>query len=234
MKVEAVLFDLFDTLLLIEGGNTFYIPCLKRLHGFLVENGVNASFEKFKHAYFEVRDRLYMETLNSLEEPHFKVRVWQTLQKLGYNYSLTDSIVTGATEAFAEEFSKYVKIDEEAPTALEKLYGKYKLGIVSNFALPECARKLLEKFKMKRFFEAIVISGEINKRKPSPEIFKKALTTIKTEPSKTVFVGDTPSVDIEGAKNVGMKAILIIRRTSATDCQLSLVRGLNQTKLSKA
>jgi len=42
-------------------------------------------------------------------------------------------------------------VDEEALPVLEKLYGKYKLGIVSNFALPECARKLLEKIQIERF-----------------------------------------------------------------------------------
>ena len=70
---------------------------------------------------------------------------------------------------------------------------------------------------MKRFFDVIVISAEVNKRKPSPEIFQKALKSLNVAPSEAVFVGDTLSMDIEGAKNVGMKAILILRRTSATD-----------------
>jgi len=151
LKVEAVLFDLFDTLLLIEGGNTFYRSCLRKLHSFIVENGVNVSFEDFRSVYFEVRDRIYMETSRNLEEPHFSVRVWQTLKRLGFNCNPTDPIVVGGTEAFAEEFINYVKVDEEALPVLEKLYGKYKLGIVSNFALPECARKLLEKIQIERF-----------------------------------------------------------------------------------
>jgi FMN phosphatase YigB (HAD superfamily) len=35
--------------------------------------------------------------------------------------------------------------------------------------------------------------------------------------SEAVFVGDTPSMDVEGAKRAGMKAILVLRRTSAVD-----------------
>ena len=234
MKVKAVLFDLFDTLLLIEGGNTFYPPCLRKLYGFMVENGVNVSFEDFKRVYFEVRDRIYMETSQNLEEPHFNVRVWQTLKKLGFDCNPTDPIVVRGTEAFAEELSIYVKVDEEALTVLEKLYGKYKLGIVSNFALPECARKLLEKYKLKDFFDAIVISAEINKRKPSPEIFKKALTILETEPSKACFVGDTPDIDITGAQKVGMKAILVVRRTSATDWPTQPLRRVKPDKIVKS
>lgn len=229
-----MLFDLFDTLLLIEGGNAFYTPSLKKLHGFLVENGVNVSFEKFRRVYFEVRDLLYMEANKNLEEPHFRVRVWQTLKRLGYNCNPEDPIVVGGTETFAEGFSNYVKLDEEATAVLEKLYGKYKLAIVSNFALPECARKLLEKFQLKKFFNAVVISAEINKRKPSPEIFQTALNIVGAEPSEAVFVGDTPDIDIEGAKKVGMKAILVVRKTSVTDWPAQPVEKVKPDKIIKS
>ncbi|MEM2263518.1 MAG: HAD family hydrolase [Candidatus Bathyarchaeia archaeon] len=218
MRVKAVLFDLFDTLLLIEGGNAFYTPCLQKLHKFLAENGgVDASFEKFRKVYFEVRDALYTEANKNFEEPHFNIRIWKTLQKLGYDYNLSDAIIVKATECFAEEFMNYVSLDEDAVGVLRWLYGKYKLGIVSNFAIPECVWKLLEKYNLRRFFDVVVISAEVNKRKPSPEIFKKALESLNVASSEAVFVGDTPSMDIEGAKNVGMKAILVSRRTSATD-----------------
>jgi putative hydrolase of the HAD superfamily len=211
LPVKAVLFDFFDTLVLIEGSEAFYIPSLKSLHKFLVENGVDVSFEDFKQAYFEIRDKLYAETAETLEEPHFNIRVSETLKKLGYNFSTSEKIVVGATEAFSEEFMRYVRLDAEAPKVLQKLHGKYKLGIVSNFAIPECLRKLLEKFNLEKFFDVIVISGEINNRKPSPEIFQKALEALHVKASETIFVGDTPNMDIKGAKNTGIKAILIKR-----------------------
>ncbi|MGB9714697.1 MAG: HAD family hydrolase [Candidatus Bathyarchaeales archaeon] len=212
MPVKAVLFDFFDTLVLIEGGENFYIPSLRSLHNFLVKKGINTSFEEFKQAYFEVRDRLYSETAENLEEPHFNIRVSETLKKLGYNFSASDKIVVDATEAFSNEFMRYVRLDAEAPEALQKLHEKYKLGIVSNFAIPECLRKLLEKFDLEKFFDAIVISGEINKRKPSPEIFQKALEALQVKASETIFVGDTLNIDVKGAKNIGIKAILIKRK----------------------
>lgn len=211
LPVKAVLFDFFDTLVLIEGSEAFYMPSLKSLHKFLVKNGVNTSFEDFRQAYFEVRDRIYAETAENLEEPHFNIRVSETLKKLGYDFSASDKIVVKATEAFSNEFMRYVRLDAEAPEILQKLHGKYKLGIVSNFAIPECLRKLLEKFNLKEFFDTIVISGEINKRKPSPEIFQKALEALNAKASETIFVGDTLNIDVKGAKNIGIKAILIKR-----------------------
>jgi len=217
MPVKAVLFDLFDTLVIIEGGETFYEPSLRKLHEFLTKNGVTTSFNDFSHIYFEVRDKLYEESSKSLEEPHFNVRVSRTLKKLGYNLEAQHPIVTGATNVFADEFIRYVRLDDDAVEVLEKLHGKYKLGIVSNFAIPEAVWTLLEKFNLKKFFDVIIVSGEINKRKPSPIIFEKALKDLNIKPSDAAFVGDTPRLDVKGARDAGIKPILIRRKRSATD-----------------
>ena len=115
-------------------------------------------------------------------------------------------------EAFSDEFTRYVHLDGDALDVLQKLRGKYKLGLVSNFAIPECALKLLDKFGLNEFFDVILVSGAVNKRKPSPEIFEKALRALDVDASRAVFVGDMIGLDVKGAKNVGMKAVLIERR----------------------
>jgi putative hydrolase of the HAD superfamily len=223
MRVKAVLFDFFDTLLLIEGGDNFYMPSLRKLHEFLATHEINVSFEDVNRAYFEIRDKLYAETEKSLEEPHFNVRISQTLQKLGYKVNASNAVVVGATEAFADEFMRYLHLDENAITVLQKLHEKYKLGVISNFAIPECIWQLLEKFSLTRFFDVVLISGAINKRKPSPEIFEKALKAIGVDASEAVFVGDTPRLDVKGAKAIGMKSILIQRKASEIDSPKSLI-----------
>jgi len=212
MLVEAVLFDLFDTLLLLESQEAYYPPSLRKLHEFLVKNGVNVPFEDFSKVYFEVRDKFYSESRKSLEEPHFNVRVSQTLHRLGYDFHVSDKVVVGATMAFADEFMQYVSLDKDALDVLEKLHGKYKLGLISNFAIPECGWKLLDKFGLKIFFDVVVISGEVNRRKPSPEIFERALQALGVKASRTVFVGDMLDLDVMGPKKVGMKTVLIHRR----------------------
>lgn len=216
MRVKAVVFDLFDTLLLIRGGDAFYEPALKRLHSYLVNQGFNVSFEGFRRAYFLVRDEIYIETAKSLEEPHFDIRLSLTLRKLGYDFDASHPIVKGGTRTFAEEFMRHVDLDEKAVEVLRKLREKYKLGIVSNLSIPEAAWELLEKFDLKKYFGAIIISGEAKKRKPSPEIFEKALKILEVKGSEAIFIGDTLSTDIKGAKNMGMQTILIKRDSSKT------------------
>jgi putative hydrolase of the HAD superfamily len=212
MPIKAVLFDMFDTLMLIEKNHEFYSPSLIRMHNYLLKNGIDVPFDKFNEVYIKVRDALYVEADLNWEEPHFNVRVSQTLKKLGYDYDVSSPIVTAATNEFCEEFMKYVRIDQNAKATLEKLHGKYKLGIVSNFAIPECVLKLLKDDGLDGLFNAIVISGAVNKRKPNPEIFKGALKMIGVSASETVFVGDTIDADVEGPKAVGMKVIYIERR----------------------
>ena len=212
MQIESVIFDLFDTLLLLESDEAYYRPSLESLHSFLTANGVNVSFERFSRVYFEVRDEFYSEARKALDEPHFDFRISRTLNRLGYDLDSSHPIVSGATAAFADEFMRYVTLDKHAIDVLKELHKKYKLGLISNFAIPECGRELLDKFGLTRFFDVVIISGEVNKRKPSPEIFEMALTGLGVNASRAVFVGDMFDLDVMGAKSVGMKTILIKRK----------------------
>jgi putative hydrolase of the HAD superfamily len=213
MRIKAVLFDLFDTLMLIEHDHAFYRPSLRRAHEFLVQNGVDVSFDVFEDAYVAARDALYAEADARMEEPHFNLRVANALRSLGYDFPVSSGVVRGATLAFCKEFMRYVRVDENAKDVLSELRGKCKLGIVSNFAIPECVFRLLQKHGMDMFFDVVVVSGAVNKRKPSPEIFQKALGKLGVGASEAVFVGDTVDADIQGAKSVGMKTIFLERRS---------------------
>jgi HAD superfamily hydrolase (TIGR01549 family) len=212
MPIKAVLFDMFDTLMLIEKNHEFYSPSLMRMYRYLKEKGIDVSFEKFNSAYIEARDGLYAKADLNFEEPHFNVRVYETLKILGYNYNVSSSLVAAATNEFCEEFMKYVSIDKEAEATIRHLHGKYKLGVVSNFAIPECVLKLLKASNLDGLFDVVVVSGAVNKRKPNPEIFENALKMLGVSTSEAAFVGDTIDADIEGPKAVGMKTIYIERR----------------------
>ncbi len=214
MQVDAVLFDLFGTLLLLEDAEAYYQPCLGKMHKFLTTKGVNVSYDDFQTVYFRIRDRFYSETRESLEEPHFNVRVAQTVKELGYDFGVCDEVVVGATTSFANEFIRHVRPDKYATHVLRILHRRYKLGLISNFGIPECGRKLLETFGLKEYFDLVVISAEVNLRKPSPKIFRDALQRLDVEPSRTVFVGDMLDLDVIGPKRVGMKTVLIKRRPS--------------------
>jgi len=219
MPIKAVLFDMFDTLMMIEHNHAFYNPSLRKAHAFLVQNGVKVSFEAFQAAYEAARDALYAVADFRMEEPHFNVRIANALHSLGYTVDVSSDVVWGATLAFCEEFMRFVRIDENAKSSLQKLRGKYRLGIVSNFAIPECVFRLLKRQNLAGLFDVVVVSGAVNKRKPSPEIFQKALEQLGVDASESVFVGDTLDADIQGPKSMGMRTIYIERRQQKENAQ---------------
>ncbi len=234
MPLKAILFDMFDTLMLIEKNHEFYSPSLLRMYRYLNQNGIDVTFEKFNEAYTEARDLLYVKADLNLEEPHFNVRVSEALKTLGYNCDVSSPLVAAATSEFCEEFIKYVRVDENAAAMLKGLHGKYKLGVVSNFAIPECVVKLLRAHLLDGLFEVVVVSAAVNKRKPSPEIFQNALNALDVLASETVFVGDTVDADIEGPKAVGMKTIYIERRiqvASGRFCPDQTIKSLSELPL---
>jgi len=234
MPIKAILFDMFDTLMLIEKNHEFYSPSLMRMYRYLNKNGIDVSFDKFNAAYIKERDALYVKADLNFEEPHFNVRISKALKSLGYNYDETALLVTEATNEFCEEFMKYVRIDDYAKALLEELHGEYKLGIVSNFAIPECVLKLLRENDLDGLFDVVVVSGAVNKRKPSPEIFQSTLKELKVSASEALFVGDTIDADVEGPKSVGMKVVYIERRPQKASEKFApdqTIKSLNELPL---
>jgi putative hydrolase of the HAD superfamily len=217
VPIRAVLFDLFDTLLLVDDIEVYYPVCVDKIYKFLSNHAINISYEAFKKIYYTVRDEMVARAQETLEEPHFNLRISQTLQRLGFNLDKSNPIITGATKAFADEFKRHTRLDPETFDVLRQLHKKYKLGLVSNFGIPECCWELLEEHGIKQFFDAITISGDVNQRKPSPEIYQLTLKALGVEAQETIFVGDSLDRDIRGPKNVGMKAVFIKRKPITED-----------------
>lgn len=92
--------------------------------------------------------------------------------------------------------------------ALARLRGLgFRVGIVSNSEgrLPE----VFSRVGLGDAFELIVDSHFEGVRKPDPEIFRRALSRLGVEPSRAVYLGDIPGVDVAGAHAAGMKAVLV-------------------------
>lgn len=212
MQIKAVLFDMFDTLMIIEKDHAFYSPAVKGMHAYLVQNGVQVTFSVFRDAYIKARDDIYEAADTNMEEPHFNVRVENALKYLGFTKEAQTSLVQGATDAFCREFMNYVRIDDDAEEVLRQLHCDYRLGIVSNFAIPECVSRVLKNHGLDQMFETIIVSATVNKRKPHPLIFQHALRTLRLNAVEAAFVGDTVDADVKGAKLAGMKTVYIDRR----------------------
>jgi putative hydrolase of the HAD superfamily len=103
-----------------------------------------------------------------------------------------------------ENFSLY----EDALPALEELrrHG-LKIGLVTN------GQRDLEEFVGHHGIEvdAMVGSRSHGRTKPHPSIFAAALRILEVRPEEAAMVGDSYEDDIEGARALGMRAILLDR-----------------------
>jgi HAD superfamily hydrolase (TIGR01549 family) len=106
------------------------------------------------------------------------------------------------------EVSENFELFEDALPALEEVRASsLQIGLVSNGIRD--LREFVTHHKLD--VDAIVDSRTHGRVKPHPTIFQAALTLLGVEPRETVMVGDSIEEDIEGARALGMRAILIDR-----------------------
>ena len=109
-------------------------------------------------------------------------------------------------------------------TRLEK--DGYSMGLVSN-APPDTGRTV-EALGLSRFLDSVVISGVVGYSKPNPEIFRIALKEVGALPAEAVHVGDLYDADIVGARNAGIRGLLIDRESTSRDLDCPCLRSLQE------
>jgi HAD superfamily hydrolase (TIGR01549 family) len=232
VPVKAVLFDFADTLVHTERFD--YNTCLNSMVQSLSKNGISVAFEDFKRGYFDSRDRFYKETEKTLEEQNFAERIRETLRNCGVKLNVSDEALREAEEAFSNCFAKSLMIEGYLPSLLERLHKSYSLAVVSNMSFAEAIFQSLKQFDIRKHFDAVVVSGVLGWRKPSPGIFQAALQALDVKAEESVFVGDSPIADVEGAKQLGIRTVLILekdRRQPSTDTfQFYIREGKSKVK----
>ena len=83
------------------------------------------------------------------------------------------------------------------------------MGLISN--VERDINPMLKELGLSSWLEVVVTSQESGFVKPQPEIFQQALKRAKVKASEAIYVGDQYQVDVIGAKNAGMKGILLDR-----------------------
>lgn len=99
-------------------------------------------------------------------------------------------------------------LDEETKDTIIKLYNQgYYLGIISNNSIRN-VKYILEREKLEKYFKKIIISEEIQERKPNLKVYMKAFEEIaKEEYNNIVFVSDELMEDLLPVKILGVKTI---------------------------
>ena len=133
----------------------------------------------------------------------------------------------GDTYAAAHEMERawvhahHFELYDDAVPAIDALRGRgLRVGLLSNTA------RDLEGFVAHHGFEvdAVLTSLVHGKTKPHDSIFRRMLDLLSVAPDEAMMVGDTLEDDIEGARAVGMRAVLVDREDRYPERER--VRGL--------
>jgi putative hydrolase of the HAD superfamily len=110
-------------------------------------------------------------------------------------------------------------VDPDAVSLLSTLRARgYTLGVISNWSadLPD----YLEARDLAKYFSAIIASEAVGTSKPHREIFMRGLAAMDVGPERALHVGDDYWADVVGARDIGIRPVLLDRDHEAvhSDC----------------
>jgi putative hydrolase of the HAD superfamily len=198
-NIKAVLFDLDDTLFDREAAQHMALRIIIERFPEIF-NGLEQA--RITEAFL-MSDRITSDEFNN-GAPSNGLRDRRSrlfLEALNIPCDYADAI----TEAYVGNYSK---VNASMPGAFEvvrELSRVYKTGVVSN-GFPDVQYHKLETLGLKDILSCIVLSEEFGVRKPDPSIFIHAASLLGVSPGECLYVGDSFSSDVTGARNAGMLA----------------------------
>ena len=225
--IKAVFFDFYNTLCV--WGQPLEVSLQKIAERY--------RFEINWERYTPARENLYADASNSDPTEHSLRGTMQEIIESYYEFirelGVQEHVEQMTWELLQSEHSLFAAsnatlYDDTVPTLQHLRDAGFKLAIVSNWDTP--LDPLTERLGIAHYFDIIVASHDARVRsaKPDPHIFNYTLAAIGASAAEVVHVGDTYEADIIGAKNAGIRPILIDRDGTQTDRWDETIQSLSE------
>lgn len=191
MTIKAVLFDLDGTLLDRE----------RSLLAF-----ADAQYVRLISSLGHIPQADYVSRLIKLD---CRGQVWKdnVYQTLVAEFEITGLTWEFLLEDYVTQFQLHcIPFDGMEPMLCELKRQHYSLGIVTN-GRGKFQRRSVDGLGINKFLDVVIVSEEMQLRKPQPEMFWEAADRLNVQACESIFIGDNPEADVIGAKSAGMKAI---------------------------
>jgi len=212
--IDAVLFDLGDTLLHFETAQArqYLESATRPAYDHLVEIGFRLPDYK---VYFRAIKRRFLYAYVWSRLTRREVQLFNAFHRLHHRMGidLDDAQMTDLTMRCVRPLERFFAVDGEARPVIAQLQAAgLKLGLVSNTLFPGFAvDDVLRQEKLLEPFPVRVYSSDVGYMKPHRRIFEAALVQLGVAAERTVFVGDRVDKDVRGAARLGMKTILMVK-----------------------
>lgn len=190
-RCRAVIFDLFETLI-TEWGHEKYTK-----RKMCSDLGVDK--DRFDVFWEEKEEERYLGKID------FEGSILYAGRKLGREIS-PDTLAYVLNRRMTTKAACFEYIDPEVFRLLEELRTiGLRTAIVSNCSSEEVT--VIRESELFRFFDEVVLSYEVHKKKPDRGIYEEAARRLGVELKDCLFVGDGGSNELQGARDAGMKAV---------------------------
>lgn len=106
----------------------------------------------------------------------------------------------------------------EVPALLDTFRRGYQIGLISDGYL-EVQKKKFEALGLASFFDVVIYSDQWGRTawKPSRKPYEAVLEKLSVSAAKAIYVGDNPTKDFIGAREVGLFTVWCCRQTGEYD-----------------
>ena len=188
--IKAVIFDMFETLVTLFEGRTYFGEDIA------ADTGVDpAAFRKEWHA---------IENDRSIGTYTIEEGLELTFKRLGV-YS-EDKVKLAASKRWEALGDTFGTIPEASIELLRKLKEKgLKVGLITNTFSDE--REYIRNCPLYPYFDVALISYEQGICKPDPEMFRRMTEQLGVKADECLYVGDGGSRELYAAREAGMHPV---------------------------
>jgi FMN phosphatase YigB (HAD superfamily)/sugar phosphate isomerase/epimerase len=210
-QIEAILFDMGGTLRRTRKRSReerlMYTGEILRLLGYRADP---AKFSRLLARRLTAYRHWARETMIELNEfelwTHWLLPDWPESQV--YDHALE------LNRLWREATGERIIFPEAAVVLLELFRRGYRLGLVSNTTSSTEAPDALKKLGLSGYFETMILSAVVGKRKPDPGILLEATGRMGIAPDKCAYVGDLPHRDVAAARKAAFSKTILVRNRS--------------------
>ncbi|HEY33122.1 MAG TPA: HAD-IA family hydrolase [Dehalococcoidia bacterium] len=195
MKYEAVIFDLFGTL----------VPALPYREYRLVlgrmASTLSIPVDDFNRIWFETSQERNTGVMLTIE-----ANIEHVCKELGTRTG--DDEIRRAMRIRIDFVTRIMQPRPDAIEVLSRLKSQgFKIGLISNCSADTPV--IWQDTPFVPFFDVTIFSSSVGMKKPDPRIYSLAMGQLGVKPEDCLYVGDGASQELAGAARVGMNPVLI-------------------------